>query len=312
MAYGAIRFSRPSYSNGNLHSDSLMQRTPAPRLWVILARETRMGVIFRRGPSRHVQMIKWGRDNDTFEEGQWFKGRIYERRCDLSPDGTFLIYFAATYKEPLLSWTAISKTPYFTALALWPKGDGWNGGGYFLGPMQIHLDHPISESTAHPDLKAGAQRFRVSSHAKWRGEDAPVWTETRIRDHWRMVEPGSWNDYNKVKGFAWAAKTPETWERSHARQPLRLRMEIHAIHQQDGPWYLCRYFVRAQDDRISNELGFADWAEWDTNGDLLFACGGRLFRQSFTDGSWRQAKVLADFTANKFRNVPPPEWATTF
>ena len=57
--------------------------------------------------------------------GQWFKGRIYEKRCDLSPDGTKLIYFAQkintrTLNDPKYSyaWTAISRPPYLTALAL--------------------------------------------------------------------------------------------------------------------------------------------------------------------------------------------------
>ncbi len=60
----------------------------APRhaaLYAILARDARTGVVFRRGPSRQVQLIRWDLRDDTFEHGQWFKGRIYERRCDLSP-----------------------------------------------------------------------------------------------------------------------------------------------------------------------------------------------------------------------------------
>jgi hypothetical protein len=42
-------------------------------------------------------LIKWHLKSDTFEIGQWFKGRIYERRCDLSPSGELLAYFAAKY-----------------------------------------------------------------------------------------------------------------------------------------------------------------------------------------------------------------------
>src|SRR5262249_39683455 len=60
-----------------------------------------------------------------FYEGQWFNGRIYERRCDLSPSGKRLIYFAASYKAPYAIWTAVSRLPFLTAVTLWPKGDGW-------------------------------------------------------------------------------------------------------------------------------------------------------------------------------------------
>src|SRR4051794_39570157 len=127
-----------------------MKESPSARLFVILARKAPVGVILRRGPSNHVQLIRWNMADDTFEQGQWFKGRIYERRCDISPNGTLLIYFAATYKEPLHSWTAISKVPWFAATALWPKGDGWNGGGYFTGSYSICLNH--FEAKPHPDF----------------------------------------------------------------------------------------------------------------------------------------------------------------
>ena len=58
------------------------------RLYVIQARDAPRAVIFRRGPSAHVMLALWHTDTDRVEEGQWLKGRIYERRADLSPDGT--------------------------------------------------------------------------------------------------------------------------------------------------------------------------------------------------------------------------------
>ena len=67
------------------------------RLHVILAREGSRAVVFRRGPSDKVAVIGWERKNDTFTPGQWLRGRIYPYRCDLSPKGEYLIYFAAKY-----------------------------------------------------------------------------------------------------------------------------------------------------------------------------------------------------------------------
>jgi len=64
------------------------------RLFMVFARNSSTAVIFRRGPSKWVQLIKWNTKTDAFEPGQWFNGRIYERRADLSPDGSLLIYFA--------------------------------------------------------------------------------------------------------------------------------------------------------------------------------------------------------------------------
>lgn len=48
-------------------------------------------MVIRRGPSKSVATLLWDRKRNTFHMGQWLKGRIYERRCDLSPDGKYLI-----------------------------------------------------------------------------------------------------------------------------------------------------------------------------------------------------------------------------
>ena len=61
----------------------MAKESPPARLFVILAREAPVGVIFRRGPAGQTLLIKWDTAHDTFEYGQWLKGRIYERRCDL-------------------------------------------------------------------------------------------------------------------------------------------------------------------------------------------------------------------------------------
>jgi hypothetical protein len=75
------------------------ERIPA-RLHVILAREAPKAVIFRRGPSNQVCTIGWDLEHDTFTMGQWLKGRIYEYRSDLSPDGSHMIYFATDFRRP--------------------------------------------------------------------------------------------------------------------------------------------------------------------------------------------------------------------
>ena len=75
------------------------ERIPA-RLHVILAREAPKAVVFRRGPSGQVCTLGWDLETDTFAMGQWLKGRIYEYRSDLSPDGELMIYFATDFRRP--------------------------------------------------------------------------------------------------------------------------------------------------------------------------------------------------------------------
>jgi len=74
------------------------ERIPA-RLHVIMAREAPKAVVFRRGPSGQVCTLGWDLETDTFTMGQWLKGRIYEYRSDLSPDGELMIYFATDFRH---------------------------------------------------------------------------------------------------------------------------------------------------------------------------------------------------------------------
>lgn len=81
------------------------------RLHPILAKGSDTAIIFRRGPSKHVCTILWERKSDSFNDGQWLHGRIYERRSGISPNGKNIIYFAMNGKwqsEDKGSWTAIS------------------------------------------------------------------------------------------------------------------------------------------------------------------------------------------------------------
>src|SRR5687768_14929084 len=97
--------------------DSLHPHVPKPtsergkfpaRLHVLLARDTQVALVIRRGPSKSVCTVLWNRDRDTFKLGPWLRGRIYERRCDVSPDGQHFIYFAMNgcwQSETKGSWT---------------------------------------------------------------------------------------------------------------------------------------------------------------------------------------------------------------
>jgi hypothetical protein len=120
-----------------------MTRGFPARLHVLLASKAPVGVVFRRGPANAVCTVGWNRETDEFELGQWFQGRIYERRADLSPDGRHLIYFARggrRHQETKGSWTAISRAPWLHAITLYGKGDCWQGGGLFTSNAKYWLN----------------------------------------------------------------------------------------------------------------------------------------------------------------------------
>ncbi len=166
--------------------------TPPPRLHVLLARDAPVGLILRRGPAAWYHLVHWHTGADRFEPGAWFRGRLYEERCDLSPDGELFLYFAlqgtrwrTSYKG---SWTAVSRPPWLHALGLWPQGDTWGGGGRFVGTRKVALwtndlrPHPDHPGTGLEVSSGSRSPFDASSELpsrEWSGRDQsgePVFT----------------------------------------------------------------------------------------------------------------------------------------
>jgi hypothetical protein len=111
------------------------------RLFVIPARDVPVAVILRRGPSQWYHVIRWNTTDDTFDHGAWVKGRIYEEKCDISPDGRFFVYFihqGTRFGTRFThAWTAVSRVPWLTALVVWPQGMTYGGGGRFLDNRRL-------------------------------------------------------------------------------------------------------------------------------------------------------------------------------
>src|SRR5215471_13410661 len=173
----------------------------AARIHVLLASHAPLGIVIRRGPSKRVCTVLWDRRHDQFKLGQWLKGRIYERRSDLSPDGKYLIYFAMNGKwqsEAKGSWTAISRAPYLKALAMFPKGDCWHGGGLFTGNATYWLNDGYGHETLRDTREVRRDRkFQPSEF--FGGEDQGVYYPRLLRDGWRLVERvqvSRWKEYD--------------------------------------------------------------------------------------------------------------------
>jgi hypothetical protein len=118
-----------------------------PRIHIEFASESPKAVILRRGPTRWVQLLLWDTSSDAIEPGSWFHGRIYENGCSISPDGKLFAYFASKYHGEKTrgvdyAWTAVSKPPWLTAIALWPQADTWGGRATFVDNKTLIIDCP--------------------------------------------------------------------------------------------------------------------------------------------------------------------------
>ena len=148
-------------------------------LFVIPARDEPVAVILRRGPSHWYHVILWETRRDAFTHGAWFKGRIYEDKCDLSPDGRLFIYFvrqgSRSGTDFTLAWTAISRPPWLHALVLWPQGTTYGGGGKFTAPRTVW---GVSADGTHPDFPLPAGRLQIADSPPESQPNGPVVPES--------------------------------------------------------------------------------------------------------------------------------------
>lgn len=278
------------------------------RVFVILAREARVAAVFRRGPSKACRLLRWALDKDAFEPGQWIRGRVYERRCDLSPDGKYLIYFAQNFARPERtggSWTAISKLPWWTALALWKKGDCWHGGGFFVDDRTVYVRQPTEDTKILDVGRSFERRFRLAPKFPYafsvgNSECLGIYYPRLVRDGWRYVG-GTSRDGADIATFEKASpKRPDAVLVKHAYAGL-------APPDPGLGCYFDRHLLRLSGAGGEIDLATTEWADWDRDGTLLTSREGRLFRHMLSDHGTDERELI-DLNPMTFDPEPsPPE-----
>ena len=267
-------------------------RFPA-RLHVLLAQDAPLGLVFRRGPSKSVCTFLWDLKTDRFKLGQWLRGRIYERRADLSPDGKHLIYFAMNGRwtsETGGSWTAISKAPWLKAKVLLGKGDCWHGGGLFTGDRWYWLN----DGYGHKPLKTCSDYRRDpnwKADLSFGGECPGVYYVRLQRDGWTLVSTrDGLTVFEKPLYRGWTLRKLAHEEISHP--PGRgCYWDEHELVHEDG--------------RLERRPDW-EWAELDGR-DLVWAEKGALRRAAVSAREvHREPKLLRDFNADRFEAIAAP------
>ncbi len=276
-----------------------MKKAPA-RLHVLLAREAPVGLVIRRGPAKSVAVIGWDRRKNKFTLGQWLRGRIYERRSDLSPDGKYFIYFAGDYHFGGTTggtWTAISQVPFLKAVVLYGKGDAWNGGGLFTGKRRYWLN---DKYTGHRLLQPSGklQRDLRDSPFPHYGSECPGLYHPRLqRDGWTLqpepgvAEKGSVVIFEKPLPKGWVLRKL-AHAQSHAGPGKGVYWDSHEL----------------QHGATGKTISLPDWelAEW-ADGKLYRAVAGCLYASGWTGPrSLDHPRLLQDFNDMKFEAMAAP------
>lgn len=271
------------------------------RLHAVFAKDKPYAVVFRRGPSKHVCTLLWDRSKDTFKLGQWFKGRIYEKRADLSPDGKYLIYFAMNGKwnsETFGSWTAISKAPWLKAIELYSKGDCWEGGGLFLSKNSFWLnDRHYIKSRTRIKSNEVERDDSYTPEGEFGAEDTGVYYPRLIRDGWKLINQREISKWNSETIFE---KTiPKGWI---------LRKIAHE--QVNSPKGKGCYWDEHElvNNNHNEKLVFKDWewAELDSK-TIVYASKGCIYRISIESSTEiGTPKLLYDFNSLEFEEICAP------
>jgi len=274
----------------------------ADRCWmfVYLARQAHVGVILRRGPTEWWRVTLWDTRSDSFESGQWFRGRLYPEKCDLSPDGKLFVYFggkfnrrseAGGYKD---TWTAVSRPPYLTALALWPIGGTWGGSGIFLDNNAVLLGSSDPDwPKHHPNHPPGP--LQVLTHGDLSKDDAR-----------HNAVPGWLSGWNKAEKYQDSMGRDLVGKRS-GDLVLARYAPLHLSPSRQPTLYS----IYTADGRAA-ALFEAHWADWDQQGRLVATAGGRVLAGELTQENKLRWGQLASMHNDRPAPIVAPAWARSW
>ncbi|WP_199320680.1 hypothetical protein [Leptolyngbya sp. FACHB-261] len=240
----------------------------------------------------------WDRRKDEFTLAQWLKGRIYERRSDLSPDGKYMIYFAMNGRwnsETKGSWTAISRAPWLKAIALFGKGDCWHGGGLFTGKRTYWLNdgygHRLMQNSSEVRRD---ETYQVKEY--YGGECLSVYYPRLQRDGWTYLRNHKLGKHQDLTVFE--KPLPKGWI---------LRKLAHA--EIGAPPGKGCYWDEHELEHSASEtlLKFPnwEWADWDQNR-LVWATNGSLWTGNLQHHKLKNVQLIYDFNGLQFEALSAP------
>jgi hypothetical protein len=276
-----------------------------PGIHVIRAAHAPAAVVFRRGPGRWWHISRWHLDTGDIEGGAWLYGTLYPRRCDLSPDGELLYYFALRMSRKeflgvsgLQTYSAVSKAPWLFALAAWRELGTWTRGYHFVEGA-LEEDEVSIGVPQHGDL-GPMKRYRLArtDPRQYDNERRRGWVEHEL------CPPHKPSDvWDEARSVILAKPSPDG-KRRLVLQDQEWISGVPGRIEGRSPLF------RLEKGRRITELPDAVWADWDSVGRLLVATReGKLQIHNLESG-----KLLREAAIAPLRPVPraAPAWAQSW
>ena len=266
-----------------------------PRIYCVTAAEAPIVAVFRRGPTRWSHVGQWDVARLHYEPGAWLGGRIFPRRCDLSPDGRYLAYFA---HKPSATWelgeayVAVSKLPWLTALHAFATCGTWTRGYFFS--KEVATGHSEAPDLPIPYRLQSIPAVQFATERRRGWQESPDCPPRDPRD--------AWDERRNV--------------RMQRRQPGGHRLlHVESIGHAGGEFGIeqavdglrVQYSIEA--DGQLTLLDDVQWADWDQHGRLLVATrSGNLQVRTVSSGK-TQILFEEDLASLAPNPVPAPDWA---
>jgi hypothetical protein len=246
---------------------------------------------------------------DTFAYGQWVKAKIYQERCDLSPDGRHLLYFAMGFKEGHSCYYGISKAPYVKTLSLFWEGDTWSQGGHWVNSKTYWLDRfGAGESTGTgvrrvecPDWAVHPLIYRLKRDSWAHVTETKVDLECKeyFRDvkGFKFLDASSevlWNADSSVKTYGtqheFAKSLSFGWE-------LRKLIHVGSNPKKGKGSVWEQHALFHSESRLQMLYPDWEWADYDAPRDrILYAEKGKIFAVKLTQEGLGEPIELFDST----------------
>lgn len=266
------------------------QTAPA-RIHLLAAKEAPYVVIIRRKPSRLAHIMRLNTQTDEIEHGSWFRGRIYEKRCDLSFDGQHMIYLAmGSHAE---TWNGVCQPPFLKTLVHWENTGTWYGGGLFRSENRLELNevHSVEDARkAIADMETPLP-FEVGFLTKpGHSEDEGVLYPRLERDGFARVGPMGTMSRGRSKNYSVICEDDPGWVKRPTPDHPELRLRYRGYFSEVGRDF--EWDIPELPGLLDEEVS---WAVYDSLGQLIVARQGVVYRYTLEDLHSRMPSAVFDF-----------------
>ncbi len=269
------------------------------RLHVLVARESDMAIVIRRGPAKHTCTMLWDMRKNKISVGQWFKGQFYERRADISPDGKHWIYFAAKSgtKRDFDAWTVVARSPWLKAIAFYPQNGTWCGGGLFNTNGQYWHNGLSSTVQRYGSYADKLDDNGAGPETNFGYECLTVYFNRLMRDGWDMGSVENMNKAHRVVKFSMAL--------SHGWKLIKLANASSSQSPQGEGCYWDEH-VLVNNRGEAFERSNWRWAQWVDNA-IIFTEKGCLCKVKIADSlHLGEPEILHDLNDMQYEEITAP------